>query len=109
MDSYRIYNLILYLEKIDEKNYITKEHKALLLTCYTKTKDEMKIKKFLSNDANHINYDPVVCINILTNGGFIGKCVCHWFSIWLNELIDYALQLAVTTSQHDSYIRLQVS
>lgn len=49
MDPHRVNNLISYLEKVQERGLATKDHKTLLLSCYTKIKDDEKIKLFLQN------------------------------------------------------------
>lgn len=50
LDPHRLPNLIMYLEKLHERGLASKDHTTLLLTCYTKTKDESKINHFVEND-----------------------------------------------------------
>jgi hypothetical protein len=47
LDPHRIGNLISYLEKLQERGIASVDHNTLLLTCYTKIKDESKIKQFI--------------------------------------------------------------
>lgn len=46
LDTQRIGNLILYLEKLHSRGIATKDHTTLLLTCYTKTNNEQKLSEF---------------------------------------------------------------
>jgi hypothetical protein len=51
LDNSRIGNLIVYLEKLHEKRLATKDLTTLLLTCYTKTKEETKIAEFVARES----------------------------------------------------------
>lgn len=47
LEPYRIHNLIVYLEKLHMKGLAASDHVTLLLICYTKIKDQVKINQFL--------------------------------------------------------------
>ena len=47
LDAARINNLTTYLECLHEKGRATADHTTLLLNCYTKLKEEEKLKKFI--------------------------------------------------------------
>lgn len=51
LDPQRMSNLISYLEKLHEKGLAKKDHITLLLTCYTKIKDEAKVTQFVNGDT----------------------------------------------------------
>jgi hypothetical protein len=120
LDNSRIGNLIVYLEKLHEKRFATKDLTTLLLTCYTKTKDETKIAEFVSresspeavraNKANQLNaqsgsaaaagssssgeggIDVPSSVSVLHTAGFT----------------SHALQLAHAHRLHDQFIQIQV-
>lgn len=117
LEPHRIYNLIAYLEKIQERGIANKEHKTLLLSCYTKVKEEKKIKEFFINQKvipetseTQTEQDPIVlaenaigtiddnldcdaCIEVLAAAGYV----------------DFALQLASMYEMHHKYLELFVS
>lgn len=55
LDTQRIGNLILYLEKLHSRGIATKDHTTLLLTCYTKTNNEQKLSEFCKLKTNSLS------------------------------------------------------
>jgi len=47
LDSQRIHNLTLYLQKLHEAKLANANHTTLLLNCYTKLKDVSKLDEFI--------------------------------------------------------------
>lgn len=88
LDSERLPNLVMYLEKLHEKGIASRAHTTLMLTCYAKSKDDVKIDKFVdtfhkavslqSDDrsSNSVNaqddnsFDAVTAVSILMNAGY---------------------------------------
>lgn len=120
LDPHRIYNLIYYLEKLQDRGQATKDHKALLLTCYTKIRDEAKIISFLKSASQLLSdiktsstsnrqsaltliglapnnlgssFDVYTCFSILSDSGFT----------------DHALTLALNFGYHQHYLKIQIS
>lgn len=117
LDPYRIHNLITYLEKIKEKSLAGSDHITLLLSCYTKIKDDRKIGELLDyvfNQHGKVNkasvhsssivntkgasadkhlFDPNQAIKILNGAGFT----------------EFALKVAVKYLRHESYFSIQLS
>lgn len=106
LDPRRIENLILYLEKLHEKGVATQDHTNLLLTIYTKMKDEGKVTAFCDNSCKlatntapkllnettgNVDIDGVV--SILTKSGFV----------------DQALKVALEYNQHIAYLDILMS
>lgn len=48
LDTQRVGNLTFYLEKLHEAGAATSEHTTLLLTCYTRMKDDEKLEHFIN-------------------------------------------------------------
>jgi hypothetical protein len=105
LDPYRVVNLIYYLEKLLDKGLHTTDLVTLLLACYTKVKDEAKLKQLLdslyakqrhlaatasSAAAPNSNLDAPQAISILCASGFT----------------DLALRLAVQHGQHGAYLEI---
>ncbi len=106
LDPRRIENLILYLEKLHEKGVATRDHTNLLLTIYTKMKDESKVTAFCNNSCklatttapkllNEIpgNVDVDGVVSILTKSGFV----------------EQALKVALEYNQHSAYLDILMS
>mmetsp|Transcript_11655 Transcript_11655/g.17666 ORF Transcript_11655/g.17666 Transcript_11655/m.17666 type:complete len:1045 (+) Transcript_11655:67-3201(+) len=53
LDTQRICNLTMYLEKLHSRGIATKDHTTLLLTCYTKTNNEQKLTEFCQMSSNN--------------------------------------------------------
>ena len=50
LDAQRINNLTLYLEALHERHYAGPDHTTLLLNCYTKLKEEDKLRRFIRGE-----------------------------------------------------------
>ena len=119
LDTQRIGNLILYLEKLHSRGIATKDHTTLLLTCYTKTNNEQKLSEFCklktssmnasSGDSSSgtnegkesstgtedvdLNFDVLTAIQALHSVGFD----------------EHALKLAVSSDRHEEYIFISLT
>jgi vacuolar protein sorting-associated protein 11 len=116
LDTQRISNLTLYLEKLHSRGLATKDHTTLLLTCYTKTNNTQKLYDFcqvpsgvaplsqtaLSNskpagdagvgDGVTLNFDVLTAIYTLHDAGFD----------------EHALRLALLNGKHEEYIHINL-
>lgn len=111
LDTQRINNLTIYLEKLHQKGSATKDHTTLLLTCYTKTNNTLKLSEFcqmnsdidegkLKNQGNGTNptssvpnYDVLTAIYTLHEAGFD----------------EHALRLALLNEKHEEYIHISLN
>ena len=50
LDAQRINNLTLYLEALHERHYAGPDHTTLLLNCYTKLKEEDRLRRFIRSE-----------------------------------------------------------
>ena len=73
LDPNRIPNLITYLEKLVERGLGSKDHITLLLTCYTKLKDDLKISEFCKNSSKLVssNNDDNSSTKLHSDGSFM--------------------------------------
>lgn len=106
LDTQRIGNLILYLEKLHERGIATKDHTTLLLTCYTKTNNEKKLSEFcklksgesssdVENDSKStdVNFDVLTAIQALHSVGFD----------------EHALKLAISCGRHEEFLSISLT
>jgi hypothetical protein len=110
LDTQRINNLTVYLEKLHQKGLATKDHTTLLLTCYTKTNNTVKLSEFCQmNETNGtgnetapgatgggtmpLNYDVLTAIYTLHDAGFD----------------EHALRLSVLNNKHEEYLHISLS
>eukprot|EP01038_Epipyxis_sp_PR26KG_P011998 gene11998-16062_t len=133
LDTYRILNLITYMEKLYEKGLATKDHVMLLLTCFCKVKDEEKLKNLLLSlynnfppnlhpilgsgqasvtnpNANELNNNQLNSNNatIVTSDDIIDAAQAI-ATLNSSGYSDYALKMAIQYQQHDSYLTIQLS
>ena len=52
LDPHRVRQLVLYLEALQTKGLANNDHAVLMLTCYTKMKEEEKIQRFILSCGN---------------------------------------------------------
>lgn len=69
LDNQRIRNLIEYLEELHEHHKATSDHTTLLLNCYAKLKDVVKLEEFIKS-PDHLKFDLDTAINMCRQGGF---------------------------------------
>jgi hypothetical protein len=104
LTAQQIQNLTLYLEEL-HKTSANADHTTLLLNCYTKLKEEKKLRQFIRGDdgdgetdghgeAGHIapKFDVVTAMATLQSAGYVQD----------------ALFLAHKHAKHDWYFRIQV-
>jgi hypothetical protein len=88
LDTQRINNLTYYLEKLHEAGAATSDHTTLLLSCYTRMKDDEKLARFINQgedpSGTEIDADGIG----KTKSAFRSKvrlCVCYLPLIQVNE------------------------
>ena len=83
LDAQRINNLTLYLEALHERHYAGPDHTTLLLNCYTKLKEDEKLRRY---GVPVLLYGvPLLLVWAVTGvyvcsgvcGGLMG-CLCVW-------------------------------
>jgi hypothetical protein len=107
LDAARIHNLTTYLEALHEKGRANADHTTLLLNCYTKLKEEAKLKAFIrgsedaskmlskdedGNSESRLKFDVETAINVLRSAGCISD----------------ASYLALNHKEHDLYLKIQL-
>jgi hypothetical protein len=117
LDTQRITNLTLYLEKLHQRGVATKDHTTLLLTCYTKTNNTLKLSEFCQMNPEEggrgegetkssslsvtnptatslpLNYDVLTAIYTLNDAGFD----------------EHALRLALLNEKHEEYLHISLN
>ena len=53
LDAQRIHNLTKYLEALHERKLAGPDHTTLLLNCYTKLKEDDKLRRFIRGERHH--------------------------------------------------------
>ncbi|OPB39686.1 Vacuolar protein sorting-associated protein Vps11 [Trichoderma guizhouense] len=69
LDTQRIHNLILYLEKLHHAEKATSDHTTLLLNCYAKLKDIKKLEEFIMAPGD-LKFDLDTAITMCRQGGY---------------------------------------
>lgn len=93
LDSKRISNLTVYLEALHKKSQASQDHTKLLLNCYSKLRNDQRLKQFIeSHEEGNIRFDVEIAIKVLRDAGF------H----------EFALDLAKKHQKHESYIEVQM-
>jgi hypothetical protein len=69
LDTQRIHNLILYLEKLHHHGKATSDHTTLLLNCYAKLKDIKKLEEFIMAPGD-LKFDLDTAITMCRQGGY---------------------------------------
>lgn len=90
LDAQRIKNLTDFLEKLHEVKRANPDHTTLLLNCYTKLKDDAKLKKFVNDDCQQ--FDVETAIRVCRQANY------H----------NYASSLAKKYKQHNWYLKMQI-
>ena len=91
LDAQRIHNLTSYLQALHEKGLANSDHTTLLLNCYTKLKDVVKLEQFLSREQGG-NFDVETAIKVCRQAGYY----------------DHALRLSQQYHQHDWFLKIQL-
>ncbi len=90
MDTQRIVNLTEYLQELHKAKIANEDHTTLLLNCYTKLKDEIKLNTFLMTE--NIEFDIDTAIKVLRQSGYYKQ----------------ALSLSEKNDKHDDYLKIQL-
>lgn len=90
LDSQRIINLTEYLQELHKAKLANEDHTTLLLNCYTKLKDEIKLNTFLMTE--NIDFDIDTAIKVLRQSGYYKQ----------------ALTLSEKHQKHDDYLKIQL-
>eukprot|EP00004_Rigifila_ramosa_P020754 TRINITY_DN5423_c0_g1_i3.p1 TRINITY_DN5423_c0_g1~~TRINITY_DN5423_c0_g1_i3.p1 ORF type:complete len:536 (-),score=155.32 TRINITY_DN5423_c0_g1_i3:7-1614(-) len=91
LDAQRIHNLTLYLQTLHEKNLANGDHTTLLLNCYTKLRDTVKLNRFVETDTD-AHFDVDIAIKVLRSAGYFSS----------------ALYLAKKHKEHAAYVGIQI-
>lgn len=91
LDAQRIHNLTSYLQALHEKGLANSDHTTLLLNCYTKLKDVVKLEQFLSREQGG-NFDVETAIKVCRQAGYY----------------DHALRLSQQYHKHDWFLKIQL-
>jgi len=77
LDSQRIENLTQYLETLHTHPAVTPsgDHTTLLLNCYTKQKDESKLRKFVANKEITRNIDVQAAVSVLRTARYFEQAL----------------------------------
>lgn len=68
LDSQRTGCLIVYLEALNKKGQASRDHKILLLICYSKLRDDEKLKQFI--EENDIKMPVDMAVKVLRDAGY---------------------------------------
>ena len=125
LDTQRIGNLILYLEKLHSRGIATKDHTTLLLTCYTKTNNEQKLSEFCKLKTTSLS-----AASITAGGGALdvsGEGEGEKDTTTLDDMDlnfdvltaiqalhsvgfdEHALKLALSSDRHEEYIFISLT
>lgn len=74
LDAQLLHNLIEYLEELDRLGKANPDHSTLLLSCYTKMKDEDKLKSFIESRAM-LDLNLETAIPLCRQGGYFSEAV----------------------------------
>ncbi|KAK9481024.1 hypothetical protein V1514DRAFT_65848 [Lipomyces japonicus] len=93
LDSQRIYNLTSYLEELHNRGIANADHTTLLLNCYAKLKDTVKLETFIKSDDENLKFDIDTAIQMCRQGGYYKQAAYLAEKHRQNELvIDITLQ-----------------
>lgn len=68
LDSQRTGSLIVYLEALHKKGHANRDHTILLLICYSKLRDDEKLKQFV--EENDIKMNVEMAVKVLRDAGY---------------------------------------
>jgi hypothetical protein len=126
LDTQRIGNLILYLEKLHSRGIATKDHTTLLLTCYTKTNNEQKLSEFCklkttplsasssgslgglakSSTGGQVEEKDVSAVDDMDLNFDVLTAIQALHSVGFDE---HALKLALSSDRHEEYIFISLT
>jgi hypothetical protein len=90
LDSQRIVNLTDYLQELHKMKLANEDHTTLLLNCYTKLKDEIRLNSFLMEQ--NVEFDINTAIKVLRQS--------HYYK--------QALELCEKHLMHEDYLKIQL-
>ena len=88
------FSTTLYLEALHSRQFATPDHTTLLLNCYTKLKEDEKLRQFIRGDESEteLNFRVDTAISVLRSADYQ----------------EDALYLAEKHDKHDWYMKIQV-
>ncbi|KAF8544496.1 hypothetical protein BDD12DRAFT_815447 [Trichophaea hybrida] len=76
LDTQRIHNLIEYLEELHKHDCATSDHTTLLLNCYAKLKDIIKLETFIKQSPEDgLKFDVDTAIGMCRQAGYFEQAV----------------------------------
>ncbi|XP_077448668.1 vacuolar protein sorting-associated protein 11 homolog isoform X1 [Stigmatopora argus] len=92
LDAQRIHNLTAYLQALHRQSLANADHTTLLLNCYTKLKDSLKLEEFIKSSESEVHFDVEIAIKVLRQAGY------HRHAVFLAE----------KHMHHDWYLKIQL-
>ncbi|XP_037003203.1 vacuolar protein sorting-associated protein 11 homolog isoform X3 [Artibeus jamaicensis] len=93
LDAQRIHNLTAYLQTLHRQSLANADHTTLLLNCYTKLKDSLKLEEFIKTKSeSEVHFDVETAIRVLRQAGYYSQ----------------ALYLAEDHAHHEWYLKIQL-
>ncbi|XP_051902199.1 vacuolar protein sorting-associated protein 11 homolog isoform X3 [Hippocampus zosterae] len=92
LDAQRIHNLTAYLQALHRQSLANADHTTLLLNCYTKLKDSLKLEDFIKSSESEVHFDVEIAIKVLRQAGY------H----------SHAVFLAEKHMHHEWYLKIQL-
>ncbi|KAJ9101766.1 hypothetical protein QFC21_003105 [Naganishia friedmannii] len=105
LDAQRIQNLITYLQELHARGLATPDHTTLLLNCYTKTSDAVRLDAFLKTEMSRpgeLPFDLETAIRVCRQAGFYDHATYlakryrkdqEYIEIMLEDVKDYQAAL----------------
>ncbi|XP_036279042.1 vacuolar protein sorting-associated protein 11 homolog isoform X2 [Pipistrellus kuhlii] len=93
LDAQRIHNLTAYLQTLHRQSLANADHTTLLLNCYTKLKDSLRLEEFIKTKSeSEVHFDVETAIRVLRQAGYY----------------SHALYLAENHAHHEWYLKIQL-
>ncbi|XP_036179944.1 vacuolar protein sorting-associated protein 11 homolog isoform X1 [Myotis myotis] len=93
LDAQRIHNLTAYLQTLHRQSLANADHTTLLLNCYTKLKDSLRLEEFIKTKSeSEVHFDVETAIRVLRQAGYY----------------SHALYLAEHHAHHEWYLKIQL-
>lgn len=95
LDTQRIHNLIEYLEELHDHEKATADHTTLLLNCYAKLKDTVKLDSFIKAPGE-LKFDLDTAIVMCRQGGYFEQAA---YLATKHEENDLVVDILIEDSQ----------
>ncbi|XP_061659657.1 vacuolar protein sorting-associated protein 11 homolog isoform X1 [Syngnathoides biaculeatus] len=92
LDAQRIHNLTAFLQALHRQSLANADHTTLLLNCYTKLKDSLKLEEFIKSSESEVHFDVEIAIKVLRQAGY------HRHAVFLAE----------RHMHHEWYLKIQL-